>query len=99
MDVRSMRLTIVWTADRVSHGGRGSRPEKNMLYSASSRFSSASSSASSRSIADASGGTHRSYGKSKVETSKCKVSGKVSVKLHAIERNFARAFHFPLSTF
>src|SRR5215208_3817556 len=39
-----MRLTIACTRERVSHGGRGSRPAKNILYSASRRFSSASSS-------------------------------------------------------
>ena len=45
---------------RVSHGGRGSRPAKNMLYSASRRFNSASSTFSSRSISGDSSGTTRS---------------------------------------
>ena len=42
MWVRSRRLTVASTRARVSHGGRGSRPEKYMLYSASSRLMSAS---------------------------------------------------------
>src|SRR5687768_15482358 len=33
---RSQRLSVASTRLRVSHGGRGSRPAKNMLYSASS---------------------------------------------------------------
>src|SRR5579872_795286 len=40
--MRSHCLIIDSTRCRVSHGGFGSRPEKYMLYSASSRFSSAS---------------------------------------------------------
>ena len=46
------------TRARVSHGGRGSRPAKNMLYSASSRFSSASSVWISRSISEGGSATH-----------------------------------------
>src|SRR5712664_2600377 len=42
MYARSYCLTIASTRLRVSHGGFGSRPAKNMLYSASSCFSSTS---------------------------------------------------------
>src|SRR6267142_4205113 len=49
MNARSYCLTSASTRARVSHGGLGSRPEKNMLYSASSRFISASSRIKSRS--------------------------------------------------
>ena len=52
---RSHRLTIASTRLRVSQGGRGARPEKNMLYSASSLLSSASSVCRSRWISDCSG--------------------------------------------
>src|SRR5688572_24816908 len=55
--MRSIRLTIASTRPRVSQGGLGSRPAKNMLYSASSRFSSASSTCSSRSISVTDSGT------------------------------------------
>src|SRR5579872_7443241 len=47
---RSNFLTIDSTCARVSQGGVGIRPAKNMLYSASSFFSSTSSCMSSRSI-------------------------------------------------
>src|SRR5438876_4534964 len=50
MYARSYCLTSASTRLRVSQGGFGSRPEKNMLYSASSRFNSASSRVKSRSI-------------------------------------------------
>ena len=50
MWARSYCLTSASTRLRVSQGGFGSRPEKNMLYSASSRLSSASSRVRSRSI-------------------------------------------------
>src|SRR5438477_4998516 len=55
----SSRRTIAVTRPRVSHGGRGRRPAKNMLYSASSRFSSPSSTASSRSTPIEISGTRR----------------------------------------
>src|SRR5436190_10024545 len=47
---RSYCFTIAWTRLRVSHGGFGSRPAKNMLYSASSCLRPASSRCSSRSV-------------------------------------------------
>src|SRR4029450_7238515 len=50
MYARSYCFTIAVTRLRVSHGGLDRRPEKYMLYSASSRFSSASSRCKSRSI-------------------------------------------------
>src|SRR5262245_57820840 len=50
MNARSNCFTSASTRARVSHGGFGSRPAKNMLYSASSCFSSASRRVSSLSI-------------------------------------------------
>src|SRR5438309_1405398 len=47
---RSNFLTMASTCARVSQGGVGSRPAKNMLYSASSFFSPDSSNWSSRSV-------------------------------------------------
>src|ERR1700724_1384407 len=47
---RSSCLTIASTRARVSHGGLGSRPAKNMLYSASSCRNSTSNRFKSRSI-------------------------------------------------
>src|SRR3954449_9705918 len=50
MCARSNCLTIASTRLRVSHGGFGSRPAKNMLYSASSRLISLASRCRSRSM-------------------------------------------------
>src|SRR5581483_5557566 len=50
MYARSNFFTIASTRARVSHGGFAARPEKNMLYSASRRFSSDSSRCRSRSV-------------------------------------------------
>src|SRR5918995_4246567 len=55
MAVLSSRRTSWSTRRRDSTGGRGERPAKYMLYSASSRRSSDSSSARSRSTSGASG--------------------------------------------
>src|SRR5262249_25473966 len=52
-------LTSASTRARVSHGGFGSRPEKNMLYSASSCLRSASSRVRSRSRVDGGTSAHR----------------------------------------
>src|SRR6266446_229553 len=52
MKPRSYRLTSASTAARVSHGGFGSRPAKNMLYCASRFFSPLSSFCRSRSTSE-----------------------------------------------
>src|SRR3954465_15388345 len=49
---RSSRFTSASTRPRVSHGGLGSRPAKNMLYSASSCLRSASRRVRSRSMVE-----------------------------------------------
>src|SRR4051812_31891284 len=52
MNPRSKRFTIASTALRVSHGGFGSRPEKNMLYCASRFLRPVSSFCRSRSTSE-----------------------------------------------
>ena len=59
MWARSICLTSASTRLRVSQGGLGSRPAKNMLYSASSCLRSASSRCSSRSRPDGGQTTYR----------------------------------------